>query len=279
MIIYHKNLKNINIAIKKTLKYSPEYSFIPLQILSEGEYIDCIFQTPLLFIPYGIHKINNDKNIIDLSFQNKINDKDILSFETKLIKLYKIIQKKYKNHIVNNFIKKTNYENCMRLKVNNYTKFYDQFKNLTNVKPHAYGKFIIHLDGLWIHNNNIWFQWTLLQGKINQEIRIDSYSFIEEETKSIDDKYDKMIKMGVPKEAVEMKKKLEKGVPPPPPLPNFKPSQTLPASKIKASDLQSVILKKSKNHNDGKRIKVKNDLFEPPSLEELQITISKLKKI
>ena len=85
-----------------------------------------------------------------------------------------------------------------------------------------------------------------------------------------------MLQMGVPKEAVELKKKMESNIPPPPPLPNFK--QSLPVSKIKAEDLLSVKLKKPKQILKEKIKKKVSNHFEPPSLEELQITISKLKK-
>ena len=75
-----------------------------------------------------------------------------------------------------------------------------------------------------------------------------------------------------------MQKKMDK-IPPPPPLPiNLKGEKTnYSIPKIKASDLQNVVLKKSKPIQKQKRIN-KSNQFEPPSLEELQITISKLKK-
>jgi len=83
--------------------------------------------------------------------------------------------------------------------------------------------------------------------------------------------------MGVPAGAIQLKMNLDKGVPPPPPPPPLSkcvPNKK-PLSKIKAKDLQSVTLKKTKAVN---KIKIKNP-FDPPSLEELQFTISKLKKI
>ncbi len=274
MIIYHKNIDKINLASKTMLKYSNDYSFVPLQIKHKGEYINCIFQTPSLFIPYGLQE-NNNKYIIDLSFHNKINDKDLIVFERNLKKIFKIIEKEYNKYNVNNFFKSTTYDNCIRFKINKFTKFYDQFKNLTIAKPYLYGKFIIHLEGLWIFKNkDIWFQWTLLQGKLYKEIKINSYSFIDEGLD--EDKYSKMIKMGVPVDAVNIKKKLDIGIPPPPPpLPNsFVPKKTNNISKIKPEDLQNIVLKKA---TPIKKEKIKNP-FDPPSVEELQFTISRLKK-
>lgn len=276
MIIKCENLKNINLSIHKTLKYSDKYSFIPIKIIIENKSNDIVLETPSLFIPFGMQNVSENKKIIDLSFQNKENDKKVLDFENKLRIIYKIIKKKYKDISVNNFIKNTDYDDCMRLKITKFTKFYDQFKNLTIPKAFTYGKFIIHFEGLWVNNGNIWFQWNILQGKLYQELRLSKYSFDENKISPGQDKYEKMLKMGVPKEAVILKKNLDKGIPPPPPLPFTNKKITAPVSKIKAEDLKNVVLKKTIN----KKIipKKENNLFEPPSLEELQIIISRLKK-
>ena len=272
MIIHHKNIEKVEIGLQNKLKYSDNYHFYPFKFNYNDKFIDTIFQTPKLFVPFGIHSLENGNKILDLSFQNINNDKDILKFIKNLNKIHKIIQNKFKNYQVNNFLKKTNYDFSMRLKINNCL-FFDSNKNeITKINPFSYGEFIIQLKGLWIHNKDIWFQWYLLQGKIDTDITLDKYCFIEEEN----DKYQKMIQMGVPKEAVELKKKMDSNIPPPPPLPCFKPS--LPISKIKASDLQNVKLKKPKEILKEKIKKKVLNHFEPPSLEELQITISRLKK-
>ena len=91
--------------------------------------------------------------------------------------------------------------------------------------------------------------------------------------------------MGVPIGAINLKKQLDT-IPPPPPPPMKIDSKSISkikvskikASKIKASDLQKVVLKKTKPIVKKKTIP-QHGLFEPPSLEELQTTLSKLKKI
>ena len=108
----------------------------------------------------------------------------------------------------------------MRLKINN-SLFFDSDKNLIDtIDPFSYGIFIIQLHGLWINNNNIWIQWYLIQSKIMNPIYFNEYSFIDENNnqnnQKLLDKYDKMLKMGVPKEAVERQKLLDKNIPPPP---------------------------------------------------------------
>jgi hypothetical protein len=278
MIIHHsENINNIKINFGKYLKYSDNFTFIPIN--------NCIFQTPLLFTPYGIQETQNKKQIIDLSFQNKDNDKSLMNFLRTLKIIYKSIYNKYKNNYkINNFLKETEYNECIRLKLSSNMIIFDENKNeLSKIDRFTYGNFIIQLNGLWINNNDIWFQWILLQSKIKIPYHLKEYSFIDEKKDNKDnkdnipDKYDKMIKMGVPLEAVKRQKLFDGIIPPPPPLiNNNNNNKSFDIPKIKASDLQSVVLKKGKKIN---KLKSKSNGFEPPSLEELQTTLSKLKKI
>tara|TARA_Y100000590_G_scaffold436709_1_gene557558 strand:- start:191 stop:1075 length:885 start_codon:yes stop_codon:yes gene_type:complete len=291
MIIHYKEINEILLGNKNPLKYSSEFEFVPLRFYHNNQFRNCIFQTPKLFLPYGKQRLDNGKYIIDLSFQNKDNDLDNKIFLKILKKIFYTIKEKYKDYNVNSFLKKTNFDYTMRLKVSLDSKFYDTSKKqLYKIDPFSYGIFIIGLEGLWIHNNEIWFQWYLLQGKIERPSFLKEYAFIEdkedkEDKEEKEDKYEKMKSMGVPLGAIEIQKNLDNNLnnnlnknltpPPPPPLPNFK--RSLPISKIKASDLQSVVLKKSKKI-ERKKIYSKTG-FEPPSIEELQTTLSKLKKI
>ena len=283
MIIHYKELNEILLGKKIDLKYSEEFSFVPLKIYHNNKFKDCVFQTPKLFLPYGKQRLDNGKYVIDLSFQNKDNDLDNKIFLKILKKIFHTIKETYKDYNVNSFLKKTNFDYTMRLKVSLDSKFYDTSKKqLYKIDPFSYGIFIIGLEGIWIHNNEIWFQWYLLQGKMERPSFLEEYAFIEDYNEEIKDKYEKMKSMGVPLGAIELQKKLDRNLnknipspPVPPPLPNFK--RSLPVSKIKASDLQSVVLKKSKKI-ERKKIYSKTG-FEPPSLEELQTTLSKLKKI
>ena len=271
MIFHHNKIpSDMRIGITIPLKYSDDYTFIPVQLITKDKKYDCIFQTPKLFIPYGVQTLNNEKQIMDLSFQNKENDTSILKFMTKLKKIHCIFKKKYSDYTVHPFLKETNYDLCMRLKVDSNSQYYNHSKQRINrFNSFNYGVFIIQFKGIWINNNDIWFQWCLLQSRIEGPTVLKEYSFIEES------KYDRMLKMGVPKEAIELKKQIDSKIPPPPPLPMMK--TTKPISKIRASDLQKVILRKTERIKKP-IIQRKSNHFEPPSLEELQITISKLKK-
>ena len=68
----------------------------------------------------------------------------------------------------------------------------------------TYGSFIIHLSGLWIMNQTLWFDWQLLQAQINTPCQIDS--FMIKNNMSIPpppppppsiNKYQRMLKMGI----------------------------------------------------------------------------------
>jgi len=97
MIIHHsEDIKLYHLFINKALKYSEKFTFIPIRLKKDKDFIKCIFQTPLLFTPYGIKKTQNDKNIIDISFQNIENDKSQLNFHKNLEYIYNTVYNKYK---------------------------------------------------------------------------------------------------------------------------------------------------------------------------------------
>jgi len=289
MIIHHsESIKSYQLFIKKPLKYSEKFTFIPIRFKKDKIYHKCIFQTPLLFTPYGIKCTQNNKNIIDITFQNIENDKSQKLFHSNLKYIYDVVYEKYKyDYIVNDFLKRTDFNDCLRLKISDNTIIFDEFKNMIDdINNYSYGNFIIELEGLWLNEDNIWFQWNLLQAKIRLPTHLKEYSFIDEiheirEATVKEDKYEKMIKMGVPKEAVDRQKVLDSKIPPPPPppLPNSnkleKKSGSIP--KINASDLRNVVLKKSKPISKPK-IKRDPNHFEPPTIEELQSTLSRLRK-
>ena len=300
MIIHHsENIKSYHLFVQKPLKYSDKFTFIPLRLKKEKDFIKCILQTPLLFTPYGICKTQKDKNIIDISFQNIENDKSQRVFHKNLKYIYDTVYEKYKyDYIVNDFLKSTDFNDCLRLKMNSNTKIFDESKNIIEkIENYSYGNFIIELEGLWLNEDNIWFQWNLLQAKIKLPTHLTEYSFVDEiVVHKIDDKYDKMLKMGVPKAAVERQRLLDgkgtskgisaKGIPKPPPPPPYINKGMLPersnntiktVPKINASDLRNVVLKKGKPI-DKKPIKKDPNHFEPPTLEELQTTLSRLRK-
>ena len=55
-----------------------------------------------------------------------------------------------------------------------YRKFYDQNrkKSIDIFPSKVIGSFIIQLSGLWILNNNIIFNWNIIQGQITLPIKL-----------------------------------------------------------------------------------------------------------
>ena len=110
MIIHYKDdISNYKIEFQRELQYTSEYSFIPLKIKHDSSNQESyLFQTPLLFSPYGIQTQENKKRTIDVSFMNKRNDDNLSQFLKSLQTIYKIVSKKYsKRYHVNTFLKDT----------------------------------------------------------------------------------------------------------------------------------------------------------------------------
>ena len=179
MIIHsQEDFSNYKLCLCKSLKYSDTFTFIPIKIY-KNKYSECIIQTPLLFTPFGIQKTQNNKDIIDLSFQNKENDDSLKNFLKILKIIYQCIFKKYKSkYTVNPFIKETDFNECIRLKISLNTQYFDELKNrIHTINKFSYGIFIIYLEGIWINNNDLWFQWNLLQAKIKLPFYYDLKAF------------------------------------------------------------------------------------------------------
>jgi len=248
-MIYNQSIQSKDINIKKFLKYSDNYTLIPIKYKNN----DLIIQTPKMYIPYGEKFVynNNDKKYVDISFQNIENDKNIKLFYHNLDIIHSKINKVFDGYNVDDLIKIYNKNELLRLKINKGILIYDHNQNIIDkIIPNTYGYFIIHLHGLWVNknNNNIYYHWVLLQSKIDIPLYLTEYSFIDDtpqiskgkgmgKGKSIPPpppplilpkpltKYDRMIKMGVPIHAVQNKIQNDK--------------------KINAADLQSITLKKT----------------------------------
>ena len=324
MIIHYKDdISNYKLEFQRELQYTSEYSFIPLKIKHDSSNQESyLFQTPLLFSPYGIQTQENKKRTIDVSFMNKHNDSNLSQFLKSLQTIYKIVSKKYsKRYRVNTFLKDTIFNECLRIKVNQDLLIYDQNKNLiSDISSFSYGWFLINLHGLWRSDKELWFQWYLVQAKIIEPLRIQTYLFLDDEEHQRytdptdpddpndpnevskhdnvikDDKYSKMLKMGVPQEAIDLQRRIDlqkridssKSIPPPPPLlnhaltrPSMRSFANEPPQKITASDLKQVVLKKPKHINKDK-LRASDDqmgFFEPPSLDAIQTMLKNLKSI
>ena len=262
-MIYNQPINDKNINIKKKLKYSENCTLIPIKYNNN----DLIIQTPKMYIPFGEKFVYNNtkKKYIDISFQNIKNDNNIQIFYDNLLLIHDKIYDFYNGYNLDDIIKKYNKNELLRLKMSKDILIYDQNKNLTDkIINNTYGSFIIHFQGLWLINDNLYFHWELLQCKIDTPLYLDEYCFIDDikhipkskgkgKGKDIlppppppsNPKYDMMIKMGIPKEAVLQKMRLEDT-----------------PKRINPSDLQNVTLKKTKINEKTKS----NDM---PYLTEL----------
>ena len=179
MIHYNKLIDVNNIKLNKKRKYNNSFEFIPLKYNNH----DILIQTPLL-LTNGIQD-NYDKPCIYLSLLNIDNDDDIKLFYKNIINIYNyihnILSNKYKCSKISQFIKEKNNEKIITCKINkDNCKIYNQYKELiNNININSYGEFIIHLNGLWIYNNNIYFDWHILQVKMHDSIILKNYLFID----------------------------------------------------------------------------------------------------
>jgi len=271
MIIHQDvDISEYEIIFKNPQKYSEKFTFVPIKIKYLNT-LDNYLQTPLLFSPYGSQVTLNNKIIVDLSFINENNDISVKKFKNNLLKIQEAINKRYTNY---NIVKFLDDKNSFRLRITENSKLFDDLKNeIDEIPSSTYGNYIIQLEGLWIFDKDIYYQWKILQSKIQIPIYLKDYAFIEKV--EVNDKYDKMIKMGVPINAVNQQKILDGKIPvaPPPPPPSFKSKPSI--QKITANDLQSVVLKK-RTHKQIKKHKTSS--FEPPSLEEIRNKLSSLRK-
>ena len=227
-MIYNQIIDPKNINIKKKLKYSEHCTLIPIKYNND----DLIIQTPKMYIPFGEKFVYNNKNkkYVDISFLNIENDNNIKIFYNNLNIIFDKINNFYK-YDVDDIIKKYNKNDLLRLKITKNILIYNQKReNIDKIINNTYGSFIIHLYGLWLMNDTLYFHWELLQCKLDIPIYLSEYSFIDDvkpifnkgkgKGKGIpppppppppntQSKYDKMIKMGIPKDAVLQKMRLE----------------------------------------------------------------------
>ena len=234
MILHHHKLKQSSLSFHTELKFSDTCSFIPISFIDKY-----VIQTPSMYAPYGIFTTDNNKRFLDITFYNKENDIEVNNFLRSLDIIYKVIKKKYNNYHVNPFLKNTQFNESIRLKIDQNALFFNHAKQkIDSIKSGYYGRFLISLHGLWIINNEIWIQWILIQGKMIEPVQFKNL-LIDENIMPIN----------------------KKPIPPPPPLPVFK-----------KSDYKIKIKKKSGKKN-------KEHHFEVPSIEELQTVLSNLKNI
>ena len=266
-MIFHFNkskLEKDKISFKQPFYYTEELIYIPILYKKQN----LLVQTPHLFVPFGIKDYENKKTI-DLSIQDFDSNVKSKSFLNEWITpLTDIIKFKYPEHSLLPVLRESKYSKWMRIKVSNNTLFFNQTKEqLSDIENKVFGTFVIHFSGVWILKNKIWINMTLIQGKVYETPTFNKYIIIDDEDTIYNkippapppppppppkkmDKYNKMIKVGIPIVAVEKQKAMDR---------------------IQAKDLQNVKLKKTKV-NDKKESSATH------SLEEIRLVLQKLQK-
>jgi hypothetical protein len=218
-----------NILVKKQI--IPH--FVPIKYIlnkSEGVTDNLVFQTPIMFLPFGISNFKN-KYYIDMSFMNQTKSNDIEQFKNFIIKL----NNHFKNIIC---FKKLKYISSFKesdffppiLKLNyNFTNhiqiFNDDNINITDkiiaepnlIRPKLFAKFIIQASNIWYNNGKYGIIWNICQIKLYNNLIYTpkSFSFIDDNqpkntNKEKYAKYFNMLKKGVPLFAVKQKLIIDK---------------------------------------------------------------------
>lgn len=214
-----KEIHTEHIIFKKPICIGNNMYKYPIKYLAN----DLIIQTPIIFIPFGLSMYNN-KTYLDISFVNIDSDKDMRMFKKSIDEInscvIKKIKKKNKALKFTNSIKKSNniYPDRLRLSIRDDILVFNENKQIIDfdyIQPKMYIKILIHPECIWSNQESFGITWNILQLKLYTKLILNTYSFIDEEPENTKDnkykddpkyeKYFKMIKMGVPMDAIKHK--------------------------------------------------------------------------
>ena len=180
-----------------------------------------IIQSPLLYIPFGCQQFNHH-NTLDISFHN-------VKYSSLTKQFYDTINNIH-NYILSNFntsnktvfsIKHSvGYPPILKTNSDNVSVWNNKREELRNtIQKNTFVVCILHLKGIYINDKSIGFIWETLQVRLKEEVNLNLYAFIDSPlpiplvvAKSPTwpvDKYSKMLKMGISKQAVEQKKLMD----------------------------------------------------------------------
>ena len=213
-----KEINTQHIIFKKPICIGNNMYKYPIKYLAN----DLIIQTPINFIPFGLSMYNN-KTYLDISFININKDKEMISFKKCVDGINTCvknkIEKKNKNLKFTNSIKKSSnlYPDRFRLCIKDDIMVFNENKNLIQfdyIQPKMYVKVLIHPECIWCNQDTFGITWNVLQLKLYNKLILSSYSFIDDEPNNEEnvyknnpkyEKYFKMLKMGVPTDAIKHK--------------------------------------------------------------------------
>ena len=228
-IFKSQNIIIDNITFKKVYSIGNNIYNQPIKYMLK----DLIIQTPIIYIPFGINSYNN-KKYLDISLLNIESDPEMIEFKQFIcninelvIKKIKTIKRKNNKKIMSfkNSLKKTSnsfFPDRVRLSISESILVYNDYKRKISfdcIQPKMYCKMLISPKCIWYSERDYGIVWNTLQVKIYDKVILDEYSFIDDnqsikeisntESEYENDerykKYFRMIKMGVPKDAVKNK--------------------------------------------------------------------------
>jgi len=244
------NTKKINICYNEIEKLNKNFYFIPIvykknELIIQTPKLYIPFNvTNFKNKSFITFKINIFKNELFCKFLNKLNK--IIKKKASIIS--KKINNKIKKFKSPFKVFENDFNISLTLHINNNTQIFNN-KNIkiNKIKPQNYSKLIIYISNIWIKNDMVGIKFKLLQLKIYNKISYIEKCLIldsdeEEENshickicskklkvniknikedkkkdkkednflKDLDDKYKKMYKLGIPKQAILQKIQLDK---------------------------------------------------------------------
>jgi hypothetical protein len=225
------NINTSNIIFKKQI--IPHFISIKYKLDKSNDITDnLVFQTPIMFLPFGISNFNN-KYYIDMSFMNQTKSKDIDQLKNFVIKIntyFKNIKCFKKCNYISSFKESDFFPPTLKLNYNlnnNIQVFNDDNINITEkitsepslIKPKLFAKFIIQASNIWFNNGKYGIIWNICQIKLYNNLIYtpQSFSFIDDNdyqlkvtNKEKYSKYFDMLKKGVPLFAIKQKLIIDK---------------------------------------------------------------------
>jgi hypothetical protein len=324
IITDYDSVKSKEFTLEKTNNYSDHYKIFKIKYENNNFYL----QTPYIINRYSPSNYESKINLdLPIDFSNVTDESiDDISILYKLFqRIHRTIKSRFKDlkisedkYKYSNSIKKNKKnEKCPFLKTKIHSvedkiflKVFKSDKTLSKnqeIKPGKVIRFILHLESIWVYKKSYGINWYIVQAEIKLPDIFHSYMFDNYESNDIIsqhvdyNKFFKMVKMGVPKEAVKNKMDMEgldgeiiflepttlskialkknremlnRSIPPPPPPPISLNMRTI--NKINSNDLISIKLKKVKKNG------IKKETYRDPRIptkEELLEKINCLKKV
>lgn len=212
MIVFkYSDIKIENILFTKTY-INNENTSIKCFYNFMGKKIPLIFQTPEIYIPFGISNYNQLDISLNYGNQEHIDFKNLINSVNDKVRIL-LKNKNIKGEFKTNLKYSSGYPDRLKLYIDNDLSVFDNNKEIFNKSlKKLNGKIIVNLSNIWSNNNFSGISWKALQIMVYPKIIIKEFSFIEEEVNTnieLPNIYYKMIKNRIPLMAVKHKMSMD----------------------------------------------------------------------